>query len=232
MEKTRKITTILVLAVAFCFVLVSLAQAEGTWQTWMPYWAKKNLPNSQQAVGIPIWQITRPGTDKSVCWVDHKANPRFAIYDHMGNNIPGDETTFTDDLVLDKETGLVWTRDSNIFHTMGINPPDGGGDGTMKWQSAVNQCRDLNIGNRKGWRLPAVEELASLVDPSKSYPALPSGHPFINLDETCGYWSYTTNETDPSMAWCVAINWIGPVYNDGVKDATPGNFVWPVRGGN
>ena len=45
---------------------------------------------------------------KSLKWVDHKLNPRFAIYD-LGT--PADEG---DDLVLDKEKGLIWTRNANL----------------------------------------------------------------------------------------------------------------------
>jgi hypothetical protein len=45
---------------------------------------------------------------KSLKWVDHKPNPRFAIYD------PGTPTDKGDDLVLDKEKGLIWTRNANL----------------------------------------------------------------------------------------------------------------------
>jgi len=65
--------------------------------------------------------------------------------------------------VLDKETGLVWERDTN--NTMG------------DWYDACDYCYNLALGGRKGWRLPTVEELSSLVDPLKSNPSLPDGHP-------------------------------------------------------
>ena len=70
--------------------------------------------------------------------------------------------------VLDKETGLVWQRDT---------------DNTPKtWFEAWVYCYQLTLGARKGWRLPTIEELSTLVDPSQSNPALPLGHPFTNCE--------------------------------------------------
>src|SRR5205807_1369275 len=65
--------------------------------------------------------------------------------------------------VLDRETGLVWEQSPANSHT---------------WQNARYQCTNLTTGGRKGWRLPSVHELASLIDPNQSSPTLPPGHPF------------------------------------------------------
>ena len=121
-----------------------------------------------------------------------------------------------DEAVLDKETGLVWARDANIAN------------GTKHWWHAVAYCRNLVIGNRKGWRLPTVEELSSLVDPTQSGPALPSGHPFENV-RSLYYWSSTTSEADTGRAWDVdmfdgGVATYGKSYSDG--------YVWPVHGGS
>jgi hypothetical protein len=69
--------------------------------------------------------------------------------------------------VLDKETGLVWERSpSQSTHT---------------WSQAQDHCYDLDKGGRKGWHLPTVEQLASLIDTSESNPALPNGNRFNNV---------------------------------------------------
>lgn len=87
----------------------------------------------------PIWQITQEGTAKSVNWVDHTPKPRFAIYDA---GTPGDET---DDVVLDKETGLVWERAPSSEE--------------MNWIYAiVFYSYNKYLGGRKGWRLPTVAD--------------------------------------------------------------------------
>lgn len=205
MKSTRNVAVILALAVAFCFVLASFAQATDTKAGRR--WANNNLENKNKAVGIPIWKITRPGTSKSVNWVHHTPNPRFAIYDPA---TPADES---DDVVLDKETGLVWARDANLL-------------GERAWTVAFGWCRQLIIGSRTGWRVPTVEELSSLVDPSQTDPALPSGHPFKNVQFV--YWSSTTDEIYPGAAWEMHTDdgFVGP------RSKSVWNYVWPVRGGS
>jgi hypothetical protein len=228
LEKTRKIITILTLALAFCFLRTSLAQA----QCLTPSQAGHYFPNAIRAVSKPIWQITQEGTAMSVQWMDYTLNPRFAIYD---SGTLGDES---DDLILDKETGLVWTRDA--------------GHGAIKysprnrktwqktwpwqipvyycseiWHNAINYCRDLTVGNRKGWRLPTVEELSSIVDPSQSNPALPSGHPFVDVQSTI-YLSITSD--DSSKCSTQGVNMFDGSVN--LLKNGAGFNVWCVRGGS
>jgi hypothetical protein len=203
MQKIMKIgLTITFTFMAFCFVFVPLAQA----QCLTPGQAGNYLPNTQKAVSKPIWQITQEGTAMSIQWSDYAANSRFSIYD---SGTPGDES---DDLVLDKETGLVWMR-----------TPDTGG---MGWSNAVELCYNKGAGRRRGWRLPSIEELASLIDPQKTTPpTLPDGHPF-NVQPSY-YWSSTTYESDNLKAWLVNMNdgVLGPLYK------STSNPVLCVRGG-
>ena len=117
--------------------------------------------------------------------------------------------------VLDKETGLVWERSPSTT--------------TRSWDSAMSSCQDKIVGNRKGWRLPTVEQLGSLVDPSVSYPGptLPSGHPFIFAGEPVGYWTASTMTNYSAGAFYVAF------YNGlvGSHDKSATDYVWCVRGG-
>ena len=80
--------------------------------------------------------------------------------------------------VLDWQTGLVWEK------SPATNPNN--------WSAAISAAYNKNVGGRKGWRLPTVEELASLVDPTKLNPSLPSGHYFTNV-QSGFYWSSTTS---------------------------------------
>jgi hypothetical protein len=123
------------------------------------------------------------------------------------------ELVLDDEAVLDKETGLVWERSPDQTQI-------------VQWATAISKCLLLEpVGGRLGWRLPRVEELASLVDPTQSNPALPSGHPFNVLSNT--YWSVTT-AVNLFEAWAVGFSNNGAVTN-GPKSGT--GFVWCVRGG-
>jgi hypothetical protein len=135
-------------------------------------------------------------------------------------NTPGRFTILTEfgsAAVLDRETGLVWERSPSTSH--------------FNWFQAHDHCIGLNIGNRKGWRLPSVQELYSLVNPSVPFPgpALPAGHPFINVQPTY-YWTATTYAFIPASAWLVPIaSGLGSTAQDTKTDLDW--LAWCVRGG-
>jgi predicted ribosomally synthesized peptide with SipW-like signal peptide len=163
-----------------------------------------------------VWELFIDGSDTPVPWITHRPNSRFAIYNPGGTSSP------TDDLVLDKETGLIWPRNANLKVA------------AMNWLDANTTCRELVLANRTGWRLPTVEELSSLVDHRAANPALPHGHPFVSVQAGAGVWAYwtSTNHENPSAAaWFVSFG-----SGDAGLATKGGNpqilgFVWPVRGG-
>lgn len=124
--------------------------------------------------------------------------------------------------VLDNQTGLIWARNASI---VGKKTP---------WEEALKLCEDIEIGGKKGWRIPTRDELITLVDSSQSHPALPEGHPFLeikDLAESSGkpggyqYWTSTELKGDDKSAWLVSFH-VGFVM-DSLKlfDFT----FWPVR---
>jgi len=146
-------------------------------------------------------------------------------WDHAQNN-PGRFSVlsqFNNEAVLDKETGLVWEQ----------SPGDTDGDGDVDnddlrdWFNALVHCYTKEVGGRKGWRLPTIEELASLVDTSQPAPTLPAGHPFTNV-QSSNYWSATSDALFSSAALDVTFS-NGAVLNAG--KSTSRLFVWCVRGG-
>ena len=143
---------------------------------------------------------------KALDWIDHEPNPRFAIHDSDTPNV------LTDDLVLDKQTGIIWARDAHLA----AKP--------LTWQDAINHCQSLQLCNLEGWRLPTKDELSSLIDSSQSAPALPKGHPFVNMSYT--YWTGTTYEDFSDDAYYVH-------FGQGVVRAYTKQAkydVWPVMG--
>ena len=121
---------------------------------------------------------------------------------------------FNSDAVLDKETGLIWEK----------SPATTAGNSS----NARSTCANKAVGGRKGWRLPSMPELASLVDPSVASPGptLPQGHPFLNIQPS-NYWSASAHVENPTLTWGVGFG-TGTVL--GVSKAFD-NRVWCVRGG-
>jgi hypothetical protein len=129
--------------------------------------------------------------------------------------------------VLDRETGLVWERSPSTVTG-------------LTWVGAQEHCNGVDIpsfptnipgaraGNRLGWRLPTLQELASLVDRRVAPgPTLPAGHPFGTSVQSGIYWS-ATSAAFPSFAWVVDFG--GGNVNSGPKDGGT-NLAWCVRGG-
>ncbi len=115
--------------------------------------------------------------------------------------------------VRDDETGLVWEKTLETSEA--------------SWADARAACADRDVGGRKGWRLPSISELASLVDPSmKTGSTLPLNHPFTNAQADV-YWSATTMAGSPNSAWLVFFD-TGKVTH-AFKTIT--FHVWCVRGG-
>ena len=97
----------------------------------------------------------------------------------------------------------------------------------MLWQQAINYAQTLNTGGYTDWRLPNVNELASLIDYYQHNPVLPLGNPFTNV-QYYDYWSSTTYASIPLGAWVVGMSNGGVDYSDKSNDDS---YAWPVRGG-
>lgn len=121
-----------------------------------------------------------------------------------------------DETVCDRLTGLLWTRDAN---------PNGF---PVAWQEALDLIAAMNRDNYLGssdWRLPNRLELRSLMSYQSKKPALPAGHPFVNIF-LGWYWSSTSAAINPAYAWYVHLEGARMFY--GRKDQY--YLFWPVRG--
>lgn len=133
--------------------------------------------------------------------------------------------------VTDNLTGLIWLNNASAAAA------------TRNWATALSDVAQLNTdgkmnshdccdtsnsdGHQIDWRLPNIKELQSLIDFGNNIPALPSGHPFTNVQSGC-YWSGTSCAHGTGDAWYVGMGY-GNVYYD---DESNNGYVWPVRGGN
>ncbi len=86
-------------------------------------------------------------------------------------------------IVTDSLTHLQWQDDLEL----------------ATWKSAIKYCESLDLKG-KGWRLPNIKELSSIVDHSAYKPAVSSVFQKILSDN---YWSSTTRADNPSKAWTI-----------------------------
>jgi hypothetical protein len=92
--------------------------------------------------------------------------------------------------VVDQLTGLCWQRNADLSGTL------------VDWGEALSTIRNLAARQpQKGWRLPNINELETLVDCSRHSPALPGDAPITDVQS--GYWSSTTSRFEPDWAWAL-----------------------------
>jgi len=75
-----------------------------------------------------------------------------------GSDTTGIRYETTTGVATDLYTGLKWER----------HPADA----TLSWSLALARCANLELEGRTSWRLPSVKELLTLVDRSRSSPAV------------------------------------------------------------
>lgn len=96
-------------------------------------------------------------------------------------------------VVTDTCTDLMWLR---------------GASGPMTWADALVSTRDLTFAGFDDWRLPNVNELLSIVDYGRAFPAIdpavfeiPGGE--ITVERPLVFWSSTSSHLVPKSAWTV-----------------------------
>ena len=126
-------------------------------------------------------------------------------------------TAFTG-AVLDKNTGLVWEQAPDTTR--------------RSWFDAASYCVNKDVGGTRGWRLPSVAELTSLIDPSLAAPFVPASV-FTGV-QSDAYWSASTVYVTPTFAWDVLFltaNNIDGYVGNVLKTVNNADYAWCVRGG-
>jgi len=122
---------------------------------------------------------------------------------------------FANNAVLDLETGLVWERAPSTA--------------TIDYFTGARQCLNNTTGGRKGWRVPSIFELSTLIDPTvTTVPMLPAGNPFKNVSKPGWFfWSSTRDSNVPAPLFWGTNTWDGTTTQN--YYATVGLRVWCVR---
>jgi hypothetical protein len=111
--------------------------------------------------------------------------------------VPWPEPRFIDNedgTITDRLTGLMWVQDALVT------------EGAADWFTALDICNNLEFAGYDDWRLPNIVEMSSLFDYGVCCPALPEGHPFLNISISGNFWSSTTAlvyNVPPVRAWWV-----------------------------
>jgi hypothetical protein len=116
------------------------------------------------------------------------------------------------EVVNDTTTCLMW-QDDNASKSV-----------RKTWQEAIDYCEDMSFAGYDDWRLPNINELYSIADRSKSFPAIKDAFENVSSSE---YWSSTTVVINTSGAWNVCF--IGG--HDRFYDKTENFYVRCVRSG-
>ena len=113
--------------------------------------------------------------------------------------------------VRDKKTGLVWEQSPKLDMS--------------DWEMAQRRCSSSHAGGGTDWRVPTVQELRTLVEPSSIDVKLPADHPFANVEPSI-YWSSTERRENGAYASFVNFSSGGSAT---LEKYMP-TFVWCVRG--
>ena len=104
---------------------------------------------------------------------------------HATGQLPRYDTSL-DGTVRDASTGLIWQREASAE--------------PMTWNDAKLACDALALGSGS-WRLPSMSELQSLIDESKSDPAIDAAAFPATPSE--GFWAATPLAGSTTAAWFV-----------------------------
>ncbi len=94
----------------------------------------------------------------------------------------------TGNIVKDERNSIYW-QDTQVSK---VSSED--------WDDAVLYCDKLVLHSMDKWRLPTFEELLSIVDYSRSDPAI---HPFFTSVTEGSYWTSTDFSPTTSRAWTI-----------------------------
>lgn len=99
------------------------------------------------------------------------------------------------ELFMDSSTGLEWQNEPTKDQKKQI------------WSKSISYCENLDLNNKKNWRLPNIIELSSLVDDTQTNPSI-----IDNLKSTTlfgganYYWSSTSFTNSLDEAWYIGFH--------------------------
>lgn len=124
--------------------------------------------------------------------------------------------------ITDNATGLMWVKDPSQLGGVWGTP---GTPAVMTWPDAIDNCEALDYAGHDDWRLPNINELASIVDCSRYNPHINPTF-FPNTDKVNVYFSSTTAIFNTAAVFYVSFG----VFNIYIADKIAYSVARPVRG--
>ncbi len=184
------------------------------------------LPQTGQTPTAPLDVTATTGADGNV----HVGIP-WAVAPSGGSTAPNPH--FTDDgcEITDNLTNLVWVKDLNTVNS---------GE-SLSWENALNIAESGIWCNHTDWRVPNINELASLINYSEvnladwlNTPIASGGAGFSNvknITNSAYYWSSSSEANDPTRkTWMVNMS-NGMISTRNKSGNGSSNLLFPVRGG-
>jgi hypothetical protein len=91
-------------------------------------------------------------------------------------------------VVFDTASKLMWQDNNDAIYYI------------YTWENAISYCENLNFSGATDWRVPNINELYTLVDFTKSNPAINTK--FINTISN-KYWTSTSSKYATNNAWYI-----------------------------
>jgi hypothetical protein len=166
------------------------------------------------------WGLQTGTASSPSCTRNSSANPVFT-----GNS---------DGTVTDNRTCLIWLKDADCVGQQAWTDVDTSAKVVALIDAA--SCDNYTASTFNDWRLPTIQELASLVHYGYSSPAISNttgnakwtadGDAFSGV-QSLSYWSSSIGAANTTFAWFVTLG-SGKVSS---STKTSAKYVWPVRGG-
>jgi hypothetical protein len=207
----------------------STTRASATHHAYVVNLSDSTVVTTGKQAHLPLWPVRGSSNGSAQVWRTGQSESYTAGDDgDLETGAAWPVPRFTDNAdgtITDHLTDLVWSKNADCFGTrtfaQGLADAAGLESG---------QC-GLSDGSAAGqWRLPNRNELRSLMDFSHNLPALPAGHPFVDVVAASYedmYWTSSDYSNDRRAAMDLRPS-TATLY--GAWKWLTGR-VWPVRGG-
>jgi hypothetical protein len=172
------------------------------------------FPNTQSGFDYCYyWSSTTNANDPYVAWyVEFGGGGVYNLYKGYSlyvRAVRGGQSGLFENSFIDNGDGTVTDTSTGLMWQQATDP------GFYAWEQALAYCENLNLGGHDDWRLPNRNELQSLADYSRYFPAIDTGF-FPDIQFSFLFLSSTTHAHCLSDMWFVGfdvgslnINWKG-----------------------